>query len=115
MKIDNERMIPTLNPYKNEPAGRGSEAGRNSEAAQNGESARRIGSDRVNISISKEDIARLEQSASQPSDERSRKISALKEQISNGTYRVDAEAVAKKIVEKMQESRSASQGEVTPE
>ena len=95
MKIDSDRMLPAITPYKNESAGRNGEGGRNGETARIG------GSDRVDISISREDIAKLENAASQPTDERSRKVASLKEQLSQGTYRVDAELVAKKMLDKL--------------
>ena len=109
MKIESERMLPGINPYKNESVGRSETAVRNDTAAKAGEAVR-SGGDRVNISISSEDIARLNEASAAQSDDRAQRIASLKAQVENGTYSVDPVKVAKKILEKLHGPDSGAGG-----
>jgi len=102
MKIENDKTLSSMNSYKNDAVVRSDEGGRNGEVGRSGEVERSGVGDRVEISVSREDIARIANEGSLATEARSRKIALLKEQVSQGSYRVDAELVAKKIVEKLQ-------------
>lgn len=59
------------------------------------------GTDRVSLSIGKGEVDRLKKAASEESDFRAEKVAALKKQVAEETYQVDAAAVAAKMMEKL--------------
>ncbi|ADH86625.1 flagellar biosynthesis anti-sigma factor FlgM [Desulfurivibrio alkaliphilus] len=66
------------------------------------------GSDKVNLSAGTQDIQRVKEVLAQTPEVRMEKIQALKGQIERGEYRVDAEAVAERMLQTLISDRSLS-------
>lgn len=103
-------MVNEVNPIGNKPvgnptAGTGRSAGAQAkpDAAQTGSSDSATSSsasaqDTVNLSEQGQEIARLQRALAQLPDIDSARVSEIREQISSGSYSVDVEALAEKIL-----------------
>ena len=55
-------------------------------------------SDQVNISKQAKDIKKMQKSLQEKSEIRQKKVEEIKKQVSDGTYKVNPEKIAKKII-----------------
>ncbi|HMA60796.1 MAG TPA: flagellar biosynthesis anti-sigma factor FlgM [Halanaerobiales bacterium] len=60
-------------------------------------------SDQVNISKEAKDIKKMQKSLQEKPDIRRKKVEEIKKQVSNGTYKVNPEKIAEKIVSDLEE------------
>ncbi len=60
-------------------------------------------SDQVNISKEAKDIKKMQKSLKEKPDIRRKKVEEIKKQISNGTYKVNPEKIAEKIISDIEE------------
>jgi negative regulator of flagellin synthesis FlgM len=93
MKIDNQDMLSSINAYQNDPVSRNDESGRQQEKVQ------AQPQDRVELSTQKTEIEKLKKSVESLPDVRSEKVAEIKQQIAEGSYRVDGVMVAQKMLE----------------
>jgi len=93
MKIDNQDMLSSINLYQNEPISKKDDAARPQEKTQVQQQ------DRVELSTRKTQIEKLKKTVEAMPDVRSEKVAELKQQIANGSYRVDGIEVAQKMLE----------------
>ncbi|HET6419129.1 MAG TPA: flagellar biosynthesis anti-sigma factor FlgM [Geobacteraceae bacterium] len=94
MRIDNVSVNNVISAYQSDPLSRAKgDAGQQTDKAQNGQS------DQVELSTRKSDIEKLKKAAEALPDMRHDKVAALKQQISDGNYRVDGVTVAEKMTE----------------
>jgi negative regulator of flagellin synthesis FlgM len=93
MKIDDLNIINSINSRPAETT-----SGRENPNVQT-DSVKAPQQDRVELSTRKDEIEKLKNTVEAMPDVRSEKVAALKQQISEGTYRVDGVKVAEKMLE----------------
>jgi negative regulator of flagellin synthesis FlgM len=93
MKIDNQDMLTSINAYQNDPISRKDDNVRQQEKVQVQHQ------DRVELSTRKTEIDKLKKTVESMPDVRAEKVEALKQQLADGSYRVDGVKVAQKILE----------------
>lgn len=88
MKINNNdiNMNKIMKAYQN----------MNNQENKNVESNKK--SDKVNISKEAKNIKKMQKSLEEQSDIRQEKVDKIKKQVSNGTYKVNPEKIAEKII-----------------
>lgn len=101
MKIDNVNINNVMSAYQNDPLTR-----TKGDAAQQTDKTQVGQCDRVELSTRKAEIDKLKKTAEAMPDVRSEKVAALKQQVSDGTYRVDGVKVAEKMLEHLKGSGS---------
>jgi flagellar biosynthesis anti-sigma factor FlgM len=94
MKIDNQDMLSSINAYQNDPVSISDDSFRRQEKVQAQHQ------DRVELSTQKTEIEKLKKSVESLLDVRSEKVAGIKQQIAEGSYRVDGVKVAQKMLEK---------------
>jgi negative regulator of flagellin synthesis FlgM len=93
MNIDSGNMLNAINAYRNDPV-----SGKDNVAVQQ-EKIQARQQDRVELSTRKTEIAELKKAVETMPDVRSEKVAALRQQISEGTYKVEGAKVAEKMLE----------------
>ncbi len=94
MKIDNVSISNVTRAYQSEtPVRANGDAIRQADGTQSGKT------DLVELSTRKSEIEKLRKTAESLPDVRSEKVAALKQQITDGTYKVDGVKVAEKMLE----------------
>lgn len=91
-KIDNNSLLSNVGHAKNETLEQGD------AYIQKKGKIQRVGAEQVDISIRKAEVEKLKKLATEMPDSRSDKIVSLKQQINRGTYHVDADVVAEKML-----------------
>ncbi|HKZ16782.1 MAG TPA: flagellar biosynthesis anti-sigma factor FlgM [Geobacteraceae bacterium] len=93
MKIDNQDMLSSINLYQNEQISKKDDAARPQEKTQVQQQ------DRVELSTRKTEIEKLKNTVEAMPDVRTEKVEALKQQLADGSYRVESIKVAQKMLE----------------
>ena len=93
MKIDNQDMLTGINAYRNDPVSGKDDTGRPPEKVQ------AQPQDRVELSTRKTEIDKLKKTAESMPDVRTEKVEALKQQLADGSYKVEGVKVAEKMLE----------------
>ncbi len=93
MIIDNVNISNAISAYQNTPSARA-----NGDAVRPTDKARSGQTDFVELSTRNTELEKLKKAAAALPDVRSEKVSALKQQISVGTYKVDGVKVAEKMM-----------------
>jgi len=94
MKISNDQLPSVVNRFQSDPVEK-----RNGTSQSNTGSVAQ-GGDRVELSISSDDIEQLKQTMQgMPSDVNAERIASLKSSIADGTYSVSGQKVAEKMLE----------------
>ncbi len=104
MKIDSEKLLGTVNQFRNEPVDKGE------SAATGGNKAQNQGSDRVELTTRTGEVDQVKKALQDLPDVQSDKVARLKEQVANGTYKVDGTEVAKKMVKNWRELNEKQPG-----
>jgi negative regulator of flagellin synthesis FlgM len=101
MEIDkSQSVISSISMYRNDAASKKLETDRQAEKTQSAQP------DTVQLSTRKDEIEKLKSAVSSISDVRAEKVAALKQQVSEGTYRVDGIKIAEKIAQTWKGARA---------
>lgn len=92
MKISNDQIMSNVNQFKQDPVGKGT------NASGSGKAAKSLGPDRVDISVSKEEVENLKKTMQGMPDVQSERVARLRNDIATGTYQVDGKLVAEKML-----------------
>jgi negative regulator of flagellin synthesis FlgM len=93
MKIDNHDMLTGINAYRNDPISGKEDMDRQREKVQVQQQ------DRVELSTQKTEIEKLKKTVESMPDVRTEKVEAMKQQLADGSYRVEGIKVAEKMLE----------------
>lgn len=93
MRIDNDQALSTVNQMRNESVEKKESAGKKAGASS------AAGMDRVVLSVRKEEIEQLKLVMKDVSDVRLDKIARLRQEIAEGSYKVEGAEVAEKMLE----------------
>lgn len=93
MRIENNEMLNSINLYQTDPvAGKG-------EVVKQQEKPQAPAQDRVQLSTTKTEIERLKKAVDELPEVRTDKVEVFKQQLADGSYRVESTKVAEKILE----------------
>jgi negative regulator of flagellin synthesis FlgM len=93
MKIDNHDMLTGINAYRNDPISGKEDMDRQREKVQVQQQ------DRVELSTQKAEIEKLKKTVESMPDVRTEKVETLKQQLADGSYKVEGIKVAGKMLE----------------
>jgi len=101
MKIDSQNTISGINLYQNDQLAKKAENGQQSVKTREQQL------DRVELSTRKGEIEKLDKAVNALPDVRSERVAALKQQIADGSYKVDSKDVAAKMLQSWQSMNEA--------
>ena len=96
MKIDSQNTLSGINLYQNEQLAKKTENGQQPVKAPEQQL------DRVELSVRKGEIEKLDKAVKALPDVRAEKVAALKQQIAEDTYQVDSKDVAAQMLQSWQ-------------